>query len=45
MSDLIVPEAPANLCFGGKDFKTLYITARTGLYKIELAAAGHRNKP
>ncbi|HEX7859953.1 MAG TPA: SMP-30/gluconolactonase/LRE family protein [Verrucomicrobiae bacterium] len=42
---ILVPEAPANLCFGGKDFKTLYITARTGLYKIDLAAEGHRNKP
>lgn len=41
---ILVPEAPANLCFGGKDFKTLYITARTGLYKIELAGEGHRNK-
>ena len=30
---------------GGKDFKTLYITARTGLYKIDLATEGHRNKP
>ncbi|MGZ8900350.1 MAG: SMP-30/gluconolactonase/LRE family protein [Limisphaerales bacterium] len=41
---ILVPEAPANLCFGGKDFKTLYITARTGLYKIDLATEGHRNK-
>lgn len=41
---ILVPEAPANLCFGGKDFKTLFITARTGLYKIELATEGHRNK-
>lgn len=41
---ILVPEAPANLCFGGKDFKTLYMTARTGLYKIDLATEGHRNK-
>ena len=41
---ILVPESPANLCFGGKDFKTLYITARTGLYKIDLATEGHRNK-
>lgn len=41
---ILVPEAPANLCFGGKDFKTLYITARTGLYKIDLSTEGHRNK-
>ncbi len=41
---ILVPEAPANLCFGGKDFKTLYITARTGLYKIDVAVAGDRHK-
>lgn len=41
---ILVPEAPANLCFGGKEFKTLYITARTGLYKIDLETTGHRNK-
>lgn len=41
---ILVPEAPANLCFGGPNFKTLYITARTGLYKIDLAVEGHRNK-
>jgi gluconolactonase len=41
---ILVPEGPANLCFGGKNFKTLFITARTGLYRIELAAEGHRNK-
>ena len=41
---ILVPESPANLCFGGNDFKTLYITARTGLYKIDLGTEGHRNK-
>jgi gluconolactonase len=41
---ILVPESPANLCFGGADFKTLYITARTGLYKIDLSVEGHRNK-
>ena len=30
-----VPETPANLCFGGKDGKTLFITARSSLYAIE----------
>ena len=41
---ILCPEAPANLCFGGKDFKTLYITARTGFYKIDTKVTGHRNK-
>jgi len=32
---ILVPEPPANLCFGGKDGKTLFITARSSLYAIE----------
>lgn len=32
---ILVPEPPANLCFGGKNGKTLFITARTSLYAIE----------
>lgn len=35
-----VPERPANCTFGGADGKTLFITARTGLYAIDLAVAG-----
>lgn len=35
-----VPEHPANCGFGGKDGKTLYITARTGFYAIELKIPG-----
>ncbi len=34
------PEAPANVAFGDKDGKTLYITARTSLYKVRLREAG-----
>ena len=34
------PERPANCCFGGADLKTLYITARKGLYRIRLNARG-----
>lgn len=37
-----VPEPPANVTFGGKDFRTLYITARTSLYRAEMEAKGHR---
>ncbi len=37
---VLVPERPANLCFGGKDGRTLFITARTSLYAIEVAVAG-----
>jgi gluconolactonase len=35
-----VPETPANLCFGGADGKTLFITARTSLYSIETNVTG-----
>ena len=35
------PETPAN-CNWGDDGKSLYITARTGLYRIKLAATGQR---
>lgn len=36
------PEVPANLHWGDADAKTLYITARTGLYRIRLNIAGIR---
>jgi gluconolactonase len=36
------PELPANLAFGDSDGKTLYLTARTGLYRIRLKIAGIR---
>lgn len=35
-----VPEGPANCCFGGDDFKTLFITARTSLYSVRVKYAG-----
>lgn len=35
-----VPERPANCKFGGSDRKTLYITARTGLYSIPMLVEG-----
>ena len=35
-----VPEHPANCTFGDKDGKTLYVTARTSLYKIAMKVSG-----
>jgi gluconolactonase len=35
-------ELPANLAWGDSDGKTLYLTARTGLYRIRLKIAGIR---
>jgi gluconolactonase len=34
------PEQPANATFGGKERKTLYVTARTSLYSVEMQAQG-----
>jgi gluconolactonase len=35
-----VPEGPANVCFGGKDKQTLFITARTSLYSLRMRVKG-----
>ncbi|WP_439629359.1 SMP-30/gluconolactonase/LRE family protein [Gemmata sp.] len=40
VAELAVPERPSNLCFGGKDGKTLFITARQGLYSIRARVTG-----
>jgi gluconolactonase len=37
-----IPEIPSNCAWGDSDGKTLYITARTGVYKIRLNIAGIR---
>lgn len=34
------PEQPANVTFGDEDRKTMYVTARTGLYKVRMPIAG-----
>lgn len=39
-----VPESPANLCFGGEDGRTLFVTARTSLYSIRTNVTGARLK-
>jgi gluconolactonase len=37
---IAVPEGPANVCFGGKDRQTLFITARTSLYAVTMRVRG-----
>ena len=37
---ILVPEAPTNLTFGGRDGKTLFITARSSLYAIAVSVTG-----
>ena len=40
-----VPEGPANVCFGGPDNHTLFITARTSLYSVRMRVEGIQQKP
>lgn len=35
-----IPEKPANVAFGDPDFETLYVTARTSVYRIRLNVKG-----
>jgi len=40
IADIPFPERPSNVCFGGKDGKTLFVTARTGFYSLDMKVAG-----
>lgn len=40
LEEIAVPEGPANVCFGGGDMRTLFITARTSLYSIRMKNPG-----
>jgi len=43
IGNIPVPESwTANVCFGDKDFRSLYITASKGLYRIRLKVTGTR---
>jgi len=42
LGTLVFPERPANFAFGDADGKTLYVTARRGLYRIRLKIPGIR---
>lgn len=35
-----VPEGATNVCFGGKDMKTLFVTAGTSLYSVQMKVKG-----
>ena len=37
------PEQPANVTFGGADWKTMFVTARNGLYKVRMPIAGFQS--
>ncbi len=40
VEDIAVEQAPANVAFGGKDMRTLFITARTGFYAVRMRVKG-----
>jgi gluconolactonase len=42
LGNIVFPEQPANVTFGGKDMKTLYVTARTSVYTCPMEVTGHR---
>jgi gluconolactonase len=40
LGTIVLPEQPANLAWGGRDYSTLYITATTSLYKLNTKTRG-----
>jgi gluconolactonase len=41
LGTIVMPEQPANLTWGDKDYRTLYITATTSVYRLEMKTQGH----
>ena len=42
LGTIVFPEQPSNCTFGGKDLKTLFVTARTSVYSCPMEVVGHR---
>jgi gluconolactonase len=42
LGTIVAPELPANFAWGDEDVRTLYLTARSGLYRIRLGIPGVR---
>ncbi len=41
LGTIILPEQPANLAWGDRDYGTLYITATTSVYRLRMKAKGY----
>jgi gluconolactonase len=41
LGTIVMPEQPANLTCGDKDYRTLYITATTSVYRLEMKTQGY----
>ena len=44
LGTIALPEQPANLTWGGKDLRTLYITATTPVYRLDTKVTGFSQK-
>jgi gluconolactonase len=42
LGTILTPERAANLAWGGEDGKTMYITASTSIYRVQMNVAGKR---
>jgi gluconolactonase len=42
IEEIEFPEQPANVCFGGKKRNILFVTARKGVYTLEMNVKGVR---
>ena len=40
IEEIEIPESPSNICFGGEDRRTLFITARTSVYTLRMNVTG-----
>lgn len=41
LGTIVMPEQPANLAWGDKDYRTLYITATTSVYRLRMKTQGY----
>lgn len=41
LGTIVMPEQPANLTWGDKDYRTLYITATTSVYRLQTKTQGY----
>jgi gluconolactonase len=42
LGTIVTPEQPANCAWGDEDYKSLYITATTSIYKIRVTIPGNK---
>ena len=40
IAEIAIPQRPSNVCFGGKDRRTLFVTARRSVYSIRMRVRG-----